>query len=332
MIVSGERLHGAPVAAAGLLLIGDPHVGSRRPGRRKDDTWPAPILAKLEACVALANARDLAPVLLGDLFDRAVEPDMALKSRLIRVLKGFRIRPVANVGNHDMAHTRLSDGDSLAVLGLCDVIDVVAGSGAVGDYLLGGQRLGLGATPFGQDVPVDVAGLFPGAARVAWLTHHDIAFDKAYPGAVPPHAVAGCDLVVNGHVHKAQKALRAGGTTWHNPGNIARLSVDLIHQEPAVLELRPDGGVVRHVLPHDVDVFDLAGRIVPAAGDRALVADVESAFVSLLQAESAGEVARSDDGAVIREEIEAKFARDGTPETVRAILRSLLAEAVERRG
>jgi len=35
---------------------------------------------------------------------------------------------------------------------------------------------------------------------------------------------------------------------------------------------------------------------------------------------------------VIREEIEAKFARDGTPETVRAILRSLLAEAVERRG
>lgn len=332
MIVSGERLHAEPIRASGLLLIGDPHVGSRRPGRRKDASWPGPILAKLEACLRIANDRNLAPVLLGDLFDRAVEPDMALKSRLIRILKGFRIRPLANVGNHDMAHTRLSDGDSLAVLGLCDVIDVVAQSGAVGEYSLDGRRLGLGLTPYGQDVPTDVEGFLPGVDRVAWLTHHDIAFDKAYPGAVPPHAIAGCDLVVNGHVHKAQSSILKGGTLWANPGNIARLSVDLIDQEPAVLELRPDGSLVRHVLPHETDVFDLAGRIVPAAGSRALVADVESAFVSLLQAESAGEVARSDDGSVIREEIEAKFARDATPDTVRAIVRSLLAEAVERRG
>lgn len=332
IIASGERLHAAPVAASGLLLIGDPHVGSRRPGRRKDETWPSAILGKLEACLRLANERDLAPVLLGDLFDRAVEPDMALKSRLIRILRGFRHRPLANVGNHDMAHTRLSDGDSLAILGLCDVIDIAAESGPVVAYDLAGRRLGLGATPFGQAIPQDVGGLFPGCERVAWLTHHDIAFDKGYPGAVPPHAVAGCDLVVNGHVHKAQKPVRAGQTLWANPGNIARMSVDLIAQEPAAWELRPDGSLERHVLPFVEDVFDLAGRLVPAAGAKAVLADVESAFVSLLKAESASEVARSDDGAVVREEIEARFVRDGTPETVRAIVRSLLAEAVERRG
>ncbi|HYF54564.1 MAG TPA: hypothetical protein VEA41_09925 [Salinarimonas sp.] len=330
MIIAGERL--APVAAAGLLLIGDPHVGSRRPGRRRDESWPDAILAKLDACVRIANERDLAPVLLGDLFDRAVEPDMSLKSRLIRILKGFRVRPLANVGNHDMAHTRLSDGDSLAVLGLCDVIDVAAVSGAVVEVGRGADRLGLGLTPFGQEVPCKVRGLFPGVGRVAWLTHHDIAFDKAYPGAVPPHAIEGCDIAVNGHVHKAQKAIRAGSTLWHNPGNIARMSVDLIDHEPAVLQLGLDGSVERHVLPHEREVFDLTGRMVAAAGARAMVRDVESAFVSLLKAESAGEVARSDDGTLMRDEIEARFARESTPETVRAVVRSLLAEAVERRG
>ncbi len=332
MIVAGERIHEQPVEARGLLLIGDPHVGSRRPGRRTDEDWPGPVLRKLEACVRLANERGLAPVILGDLFDRAVEPDMAVKSRLIRILKGFHIRPLVNVGNHDMAHTRLSDGDSLAVLGLCDVVDVAAGSGPVGDYLLGGERMGLGATPFGQEIPTDIAGLFPQARRTLWLSHHDIAFDKGYPGAVPPHAVAGCDLVVNGHVHKAQRSIRAGGTLWANPGNIARLSIDLAGHEPAVLEYRPDGSLERHVLPHAADVFDLAGRLVPAAGGRAVVADLESAFVSLLKAESGGEAARSDDGSVVREEIEARFEREGTPDTVRAIIRSLLAEAVERRS
>ncbi len=330
MILAGAR--DGTVEAAGLLLVGDPHVGSRRPGRRKDEAWPAAILAKLEACVAIANARRLAPVLLGDLFDRPIEPDLALKSRLIRILKGFDVRPLANVGNHDMAHTRLSDGDSLAVLGLCDVLDVAPLSGPVGRYRLGGRLLGLGATPFGQAVPFDVVGAFPDVDEVAWLTHHDIAFDKAYPGAVPPHPVAGCGLVVNGHVHRTQKPIRAGGTLWTNPGNIARLSVDLIDQVPAAYELRPDGGLVRHDLPHASDVFDLSGRLVPAAGAKTMVADVESAFVSLLRAEGGAEMARSDDGSGIRDEIEAKFARDGTPETVRAVIRSLLAEAVERRG
>ena len=118
MIFAGEPYRTEPVACAGLLVIGDPHVSSRRPGRRKDPRWPASILAKLEHCVALANARDLAPVFLGDLFEHPVEPDEALKSRLVRILRGFRIRPLANSGNHDMAHTRLCAGDSLAPLGL----------------------------------------------------------------------------------------------------------------------------------------------------------------------------------------------------------------------
>ena len=55
MILSGVRL--PSIACNGVLVIGDPHVGSRRPGRRKDAVWPQAVLGKLERCVAIANER-----------------------------------------------------------------------------------------------------------------------------------------------------------------------------------------------------------------------------------------------------------------------------------
>jgi hypothetical protein len=332
MIAAGERLSEAPVACGGLLVIGDPHVGSRRPGRRKDAEWPAPILRKLECCVALANERRLLPVILGDLFEQPVERDEALKARLIRILKQFRLRPLANVGNHDMAHTTLCDGDSLALLGLADVIDVVALSGPACEIEVGGRRIGVGMTPFGQPIPVEVRGAFPAADAVAWLTHHDIAFDAAYPGAVPPAAIAACDFVINGHVHATKPPVRAGTTLWMNPGNITRSSVDLIEQTPCAWILAGDGRLEGQPLPHAADVFDLTGRLVEAASAREAARDVESAFVSLLKAETAAEMERSGDGSLLKDEIEATFLRQDTPDTVRAIVRSLLAEAVERRA
>ncbi|TNC13317.1 hypothetical protein FF100_10900 [Methylobacterium terricola] len=332
MILGRERLDAAPVPCAGLLVIGDPHVSSRRPGRRKDPDWPAPVLAKLEHCVALANARDLAPVLLGDLFERPVEPDESLKSRLIRILKGFRHRPLANVGNHDIRHTRLSDGDSLAMLAVSDVLDVVPESGPAALYDVAGHRLGLGATPFGQAIPTAVGGLFPEADHTVWLTHHDLAFGAGYPGAVPPAAIAGCALAINGHVHKRHVPLQAGETRWFNPGNITRGSVDLIAHVPAVFVLSGDLSLAEERLPFTADVFDLTGRQVAADPSPEAVGRIESAFVSLLQAETTTELARSDDGALIREEIEAKFSRDETPEPVRAAIRALVEAAVAKRG
>jgi len=331
MILAGERLHAAPIRCGGLLVIGDPHVGSRRPGRRKDADWPSPVLAKLERCVAIANERDLVPVILGDLFDRASEPDEALKARLIRLFKQFRHRPIANVGNHDIEHTMLSDGDSLAVLGLCDVVDVVALSAPVCEVDVGGRRLGLGMTPFGQDVPRALNGAFPGAEATLWFTHHDIAFEGSYPRAVPPFVIEGCQTVINGHIHKTQKPVTVGRTRWLNPGNITRQSVDLVDHLPRAWIFGAEGELEPHPLPHTPDVFDLTGRLVDAADADDVAGAVESAFVSLLRAETPTSLARSDDGSILRDEIEAKFERDGTSDAVQAIVRSLLGEAVQRR-
>lgn len=328
MILTGNRL--PPLSCSGLLVIGDPHVGSRRPGRRKDAVWPQAVLAKLDRCVAIANERGLAPVILGDLFDRPVEPDEALKSQLIRTLKSFRHRPLVNVGNHDIQNTMLTDGDTLALLGLCDVVDVVSASGPVAEFHIGTRRVGVGMTPYGQEIPTDLRGSFPGVDLNAWFTHHDIAFDGGYPGAVPPFAVEGCDVLVNGHIHKTQKAVTAGRTRWLNPGNINRQSVDLADHVPRAWILDAGGGLEAQDLPHERDVFDLTGRIVEAADGGMVAREVESAFVTLLQAESSTELKRSGDGSIVRDEVEAKFLQDDTPDAVRAIVRSLLSEAVER--
>ncbi len=328
MILSGDRLH--PVTCEGLLVIGDPHVGSRRPGRRKDAVWPQAVLGKLERCVAIANERRLAVVILGDLFDRPVEPDEALKNQLIRILNGFRHRPIVNVGNHDIQHTTLTDGDTLALLGLCDVVDVVATSAPVAEFQIGPRRLGIGMTPYGQAIPTDVRGSFSGLDSQAWFTHHDIAFDGGYPGAVPPFAVEGCDVLVNGHIHKTQKSVLAGRTRWMNPGSITRQSVDLVEHVPRAWILDAGGALEAQALPFESNVFDLTGRVVDPADGAVVAREVESAFVTLLQAESSTELKRSGDGSIVRDEIEAKFAADVTSDAVRAIVRSLLGEAVER--
>lgn len=328
MILSGDRL--PAIQCNGVLVIGDPHVGSRRPGRRKDAVWPQAVLGKLERCVAIANERQLAVVILGDLFDRPVETDEALKNQLIRVLKGFRHRPIVNVGNHDIQHTMLTDSDSLALLGLCDVVDAVATSAPVTEFQIGARRIGIGMTPYGQTIPTDARGSFAGVDLHAWFTHHDIAFDGGYPGAVPPFAVEGCDVLINGHIHKTQKSVLAGRTRWMNPGNITRQSVDLVDHVPRAWILDGSGALEPQALPFENNVFDLTGRVVEAADGSDVAREVESAFVTLLQAESSTELKRSGDGSIVRDEIEAKFAADDTSDAVRAIVRSLLGEAVER--
>lgn len=336
MILEGQPLYPEPIQAKGILFIGDPHISSNRPGRRKDASWPAPILAKLERCVEVANERELVPVFAGDIFDEPIERNEALKTRIARLMKRFWMLPITNVGNHDISGSRLSDADSLAYLAVCDGIDAVAVSGAVCVIDVDGRKVGLGMTPYGQEIPRSVEGAFDGIAKgvdsVIWVTHHDIAFQENYPGAVKPFPIVGCDVVLNGHVHNLKTAERVGKTTWRNLGNINRKSADLIDQEPQAWAIAWDGAATGIALPHDKDVFDMTGRLVQAASAPAVVKVEESVFVTLLHAESAGQMAQSADGSVLMEEIDAKCERDKTSPAVRAIVLALLREATGARA
>ncbi len=322
----------------GILLIGDPHVGSVRPGRRNDPDWPMPILRKLERSIAVANERGLRPVFLGDMFDSPIEADEGLKTKLIRILKGSRLIPLCNVGNHDKANRMLSDEDSLCALGVADVLDVVVDGGPAMVLEVGGRTVGIGMTPYDQTIPNDVRGAFDGrdVDEVLWCTHHDVAFANTYAGTMAPFAIQGCDTVVNGHIHLTKDPIKVGRTTWFNVGNINRQSVDLRDHAPHVHVYPRGQGAPRYRfqpfegigLDHSRDVFDMTGRAVRPASADEVAETVRSAFVDLLKAEESTDIVRSGDGSVIRESIDAKYAEDGTTDGVRAIVDDLHREAV----
>src|ERR1700736_2930820 len=96
----------------GFLFVGDPHVSSKRPGRRIDD-YVASVIGKLRLAGEIARERDLVPVILGDLFHRARENDLPLLSQLLDVFNGYPMPPVVLGGNHDKQETQLRDVDAL---------------------------------------------------------------------------------------------------------------------------------------------------------------------------------------------------------------------------
>lgn len=329
------------VEAGGLLFIGDPHLGSIKPGRRKDVDFGVTVLRAIAEAIAIANARRLVPVFLGDIFDRPFEEDERLKTRLTRILAGCWTTPVTNTGNHDKANDMLEDCDSLALLAAGGTISVVRTSGPVCIYQIGELRVGLGATPYGQAIPTDVQGLFPDVDTVVWITHHDLALEGAYPGALAPHPIEGCAIVVNGHMHLRKPLVTAGSTVWFNPGNITQTAVDALDHVPTVFELTADCEIVPHILdlPTGTDVFDLTGLQVTAATPASSGAPVvrtvveaapASAFVELLKSHDALEMGRSGDGSLLREAIDARFDADEIPPEVRAAVLSLWARASEQ--
>lgn len=327
--------------AEGLLFIGDPHVSSRRPSRRTDRNFGDTVLNKIAAALEIANERHLIPVFLGDFFDRPVEEDEGLKTRLLRILKTCWCQPISVLGNHDIAHADLGDGDSVAYLAESGAIRLLDENGPAGIYELGGRKIAIGSTPHGKSIPHDVSGMFNEEHEgVIWLTHHDIAFESSYPGSLAPHEIQGCKLVINGHMHLTKKMVQAGSTAWINPGNITRMAIDAADHVPRVWELRGDGKITPHELPHEKAVFNFTGLLVDSISPGEYNPDHEqedaegepttwrSNFVDLLVAERPEDMDRSHDGALVRETIEKKFQSDVTEGPVRTLVMELLEEAV----
>ncbi len=282
------------VKANGLLFIGDVHVTSRPPSRRKDNYVEA-IFHKLEQAIEIANQKKLVPVFLGDMFHRAIEPDETIKTRLFRLFGEKCWTTIyANVGNHDKNGTLLSDSDTLAVLAEPkNPIVAHDNSGPMVIVIVGDIRLGLGASAYGHDVPHDANEFFPRGTvdGIIWVTHHDIAFDGAYPGSIDPHPIKGCQVVVNGHMHLEKVPVEVGEdekTLWCNFGSLTRTAIDALNHEPAVWSLTPSEGLVKHKLSYERDVFTISGDLLTeeARGGSLTSSIKDSLFISMLKEDS----------------------------------------------
>lgn len=321
----------------GLLFVGDPHLSSNKPGKRKDEDFAQTILDKIEFIVDYANEKKLQIIFLGDMFDRSFEPDEKLKTKLMRILKKCYYQPIANVGNHDKKDSVLGDEDTLSLFGECGLLFLCKHSGPVCEFLINGKKFGFGATPYGFNIPTNVSDYFDKDVfgNIIWITHHDIAFEGAYPGSIEPYEINGCILVVNGHMHFKKNSIRVGRTNWYNPGNITRWAIDAINHEPSVLTITPSEGLKHISIPHKKGVFNLIGQIINnvspgEANFQQNVDNKESAFVNLLKTDSSFEVDKTSDGSFLLEEILEKFNKNKTEEVVKNLILDLHKMAVEK--
>ena len=320
----------------GILWVGDPHLSSLKPGRRKDKDFGKTVLGKIEQAYNIAEEHNLLLVFGGDLFDHPVESEERLKARLIRLIR--RRESVCLGGNHDKSQEVLSDDDSLGLIDSTGHLDVFNESGEIAVLNIGGRKVGLGGTGYGLPIPDDVTEIFDDVEKVLWLTHHDLAFGSSYPGAAPLKEIKGCDLAINGHMHLTKKPKRVGDTMWVNPGNITRVAVDARDHEPAVWKWTPDMEQPEKILlEYEKDIFDLTGYHADTLATATTVSpgetvsveqktNRESVFASLLAAEEAVEMARTEDASVLMEDIREKFVKDATPVPVQ----NMILELVER--
>ncbi len=314
----------------GFLFIGDPHVTSRRPGRRKDDDFAETVLSKLNQAIKIALDNNLQPIILGDLTDRARDEKIVVS--LIRALIDKNV--ITLLANHDKTEKNLTDNTTLAVLKEARVLSVAETAGRVGGYIFpskeGDVKIGLYAVPYGKDIPDDIAELGGAGTqeRSILMTHTDIEFDDhTYPGALIPHEIKGCELLVNGHMHLTKPKKVKGETTWFNPGNISRMSMDAKDHVPSVWGWTPDGGIERFELEYEKDVFDLTGYHIDAAESVPTLEN--SVFVEMLRAQDSLEIEKTDDAGVLAEEMERVLLDLKASDEVCNIVRQLRLSALE---
>jgi predicted phosphodiesterase len=327
------------IHAKGLLFIGDPHVSSKIPGRRLDADFCETVCGKLDQAFSIAAQGDLYPVILGDLFDDERDSKPAMLTRLIRSLASATIKPLTIVGNHEKTQFYLTDDTALAAIREAGLIDTLERAGARVVVLIGDKRVLIGGTPYGQDFPVSVQELRDkhDADWVIWLSHHDLAFQGAYPGSLPIVEIKGVDMLVNGHMHKPTPPVQTGSMTAFNPGNIVRMSVDCRDQKPAVWSWEPSLGrdLFRIELRHKADVMNLEGYVFnPAASQsvpeaRADLMIKESMFARLLKQRQNEDASQTDDAQFLKEEMDGLHVEMATDDDFKAYMLGMLEESIQ---
>lgn len=300
----------------GLLFVGDPHLWSLQPGTRLDKSYTATILKKLDDCVHIAIKNNLYMIILGDLFHKQEENNIDMLTKLTRILRKLPDTCATVEGNHEKSQTKLSDDVALSLLREAGVIHTMERNALWGKFnFKDGSSCYVGATPYGEKIPtvVEVPTKEPNKdTPIIWLTHHDLDFGSTYPGAIPIKEIQGVSMLVNGHIHGTKKPMTFGKMRAHNPGNISRLSTDMIDHIPAVWQWTMEQKFELEPITLDYyrDVFDMIGKqiIIPKLPDtvEAVITPQHiSLFVDKMEEQAnTYDPAKTDDGSHIKNSIE----------------------------
>lgn len=232
----------------GILFVGDPHLWSSKPSKRLDIDFTSVILDKISQAVKIALRKNLYLIFLGDLFHVKDERNIEMLTKLVKILTPLREKEACATveGNHEKSQTKISDDVALGLLEASGIIKVMGNNGWWGEMIFDDKKVLIGSTPYGSEIPREVK--YPASVKekddvfAMWLTHHSLAFEDTYPGAVPVHEIKGVQMLVNGHIHDTKKPMKVGNMMAHNPGNITRLSVDTADHVPAVWVWTPEQG------------------------------------------------------------------------------------------
>lgn len=324
-----------PTPFAGILFIGDPHCSSENPGRRQDNYLNS-CIDKLAQASKICHEHNLYPVILGDLIHRNNESSNRLNFRLSQVLGTFPAVPLDLEGNHGKSKFHYSEDDMIVTLALNNRIIVLdEDTNRVVFENLGGKSVELFAFPYKSEFPSKVQSNCDVAIGIS---HHDLMFGPGYPGAVEPTAVEGLSFVVNGHIHKTYPSKIVGNTTWFCPGNIERLSIDVVDHKPAVWKWTPaEAGTAPLLEPLYLScdaVFDLAGHQVAQATANQALADMQAqtTFAPMLAlAEQADNQAdKTSDMEILKEDLESLIQTVNPSELAIATLKALLQEVAQQ--
>ncbi len=337
-VAASLRVDGA--RPRGFVYIGDQHLSVESPGRRRPG-YIGEIMRKIAQAIHIANHERAVPLFGGDLFDEPSPEGMTpFITALNRILATAMFTPIFVPGNHDKSGVVLSDSDLLSNVATGGLAKVANTNGPAAIYTMeDGRTVLVGVTPYGMAIPGDLTRWAETVDGVVWLTHHDLAFNGAYPGATELFPIPGCDVVMNGHMHGYQDPVMVGDTVWCNFGSICRQSIDMMGETPSVVMVAPeavsDAGAgrspmnfafTRHLLkfmPAE-EAFDLTGRNVTAARITADDIIAPSAFVAEMGEDIGGGVRQSDSGAIIRDHINERMAAWKSPPMVRCEVNNLL--------
>jgi len=313
---------------SGILCIGDPHTCSITPGTRMESDFATLSVNKLKFSLEYADKHNLLPVCLGDLLTKHDDNNIVFFGMLMGVLASHP-NMICLVGNHDKSeHETFNESDMINIIDKADVIHLINSPGVFGEFNIDGQKVTLGASPYGHDIPDEVKS----NNEVVWFTHHDVNFDPRF-AHIACKNIKGCRTVVNGHLHKTFEPIRVGNTLWHNPGNILRMSRAEKEHTPSIWIWHPSdvNTLEQVIIPHNKDVFieEKDGIVVDDTVDPFSMEESRSIFVEALKSDVSIDAHKTQDGSLVRGYIQQAFVDVQPCDDVKELVMKMLDDVVE---